>query len=120
MRNGIAVPKVHENAHLNEALVEMTQKRLGMTTIINDAGKLVGIFTDGDLRRVFDQNIDIHTTLIKTVMTRNCKTIPPGLLAAEAIQIMESYKITSLLVIDPDNTPIGVVHLHDLLSAGVV
>lgn len=120
MRRGDALPRVTDDAGLNEALVEMNIKRLGMTSIINKEGKLVGIFTDGDLRRVLDAGLNIHTTKIKEVMTPNCKTITPGLLAAEAIQIMETHKITALMVIDQQQMPIGVVHLHDLLSAGVV
>lgn len=120
MRTGDAIPKVSETAGLNEALVEMTQKRLGMTTIINEQGKLLGVFTDGDLRRILDQGIDVHKTKIADVMTKSCKTTMPGILAAEAMQLMETHKITSLLVTDDHQTPLGVVHLHDLLSAGVV
>ena len=120
MRTGNAIPQVTEQAGLNEALVEMTQKRLGMTTIVDTNGKVAGIFTDGDLRRVLDQGIDVHTTKIKDIMTKNCKTIAPGTLATEAIQLMETHKITSLLVVDPKQNPIGVVHLHDLLIAGLM
>ena len=120
MRTGSGIPAVSVTAALNEALVEMTEKRLGMTTVIDAAGKLVGIFTDGDLRRVLDAGLDVHTTNISDVMTKNCKTIAPGLLAAEAMQLMEAHKITALLVVDAEQIPVGVVHLHDLLSASVV
>lgn len=120
MRTGNAIPQVREHADLTDALMEMTEKRLGITTIISPEGKLAGIFTDGDLRRVLDQGMDVHTTKIKDVMTINCKTIPPGILAAEAVQLMEAHKITALIVTDQKQLPVGIVHLHDLLSAGVV
>lgn len=120
MRTGGAIPKIHEEAGLNQALMEMTEKRLGMTSVINDQGKVAGVFTDGDLRRVLDASVDVHNTKIKEVMTKNCKTISPGHLAVEAIQLMEAHKITSLLVTDELQNLIGVVHFHDLLTAGVV
>lgn len=119
MRSGPQLPAVFEEASIREALVEMTQKNLGMTSVINQEKKLVGIYTDGDLRRTLHKNIDLHKTPIKFVMTKSCKTIPPDLLAIEALQIMENYKITSLLVIDNNNDLVGVAHLHDLLNAGL-
>ncbi|MBS0359139.1 MAG: KpsF/GutQ family sugar-phosphate isomerase [Proteobacteria bacterium] len=120
MHVGDLIPIVHENASLSEALIEITQKKLGMTTIVNDQHELVGIFTDGDLRRALSKQIDIHKTVISEIMTRHCKTIKAGLLAEEALKIMETYKITSLVVLDDQNKPIGVVHMHALLQAGVV
>lgn len=120
IRTGEQIPKVLESAWLSEALIEMTQKGLGMTAITNEQNKLLGIYTDGDLRRTLDAGLDIHTTKINQVMTRGCKTTLPGILAAEALQIMQAYKITAILVVETDNTLIGVVHLHDLLRAGVV
>ena len=120
MRTGNAIPKVSEHTRLDEALMEMTAKRLGMTSVVTSDEKLAGIFTDGDLRRILDQEINVHTTQIKEVMTEKCKTISPGILAAEALQLMEAYKITALLVVNQQHNLIGVVHLHDLLSAGVV
>jgi arabinose-5-phosphate isomerase len=120
MRSEDAVPQVSAESRINEALVEMTRKHLGMTTVVDAQGKLVGIFTDGDLRRVLDAGLNVHITKIKDVMTRNCKTITPGMLAAEAVKLMETHKITALLVVDQQQIPIGVVHLHDLLTAGVV
>lgn len=120
MHTGSEMPTVTEKCLLKDALVEITRKRLGMTTVINDAGKLIGIYTDGDLRRTLDNGYDVHSTLIADVMTRNCVTIPPKLLAPEALQIMEAHKITSLIVADPQHHPLGVVHLHDLLQAGVI
>jgi arabinose-5-phosphate isomerase len=119
MRTGIQLPIVNEDAFILEALLEMTQKSLGMTSVINHEKKLVGIYTDGDLRRTLNRDINIHKTPIKTVMTKSCKTIPPDLLAIEALRIMESRKITSLLVVDKCNDLIGVAHLHDLLNAGL-
>lgn len=120
MRTGTAMPKINEDAGLNQALMEMTEKRLGMTSVINHEGKLAGVFTDGDLRRVLDAGVNVHTTKIKEVMTKNCKTISLGHLAVEAIQLMEAHKITALLVTDETQNPVGVIHFHDLLTAGVV
>lgn len=118
MHTGDRLPSVHENCLLSEALLEITRKSLGMTTIVNDQQMLCGIFTDGDLRRSLDQNVDIHHTPIRTVMTKKCITISKNMLAAEALQIMEQHKITALVVLE-DHKPIGVVHMHDLLRAGI-
>ncbi len=120
MRVGDAIPKVEFNSLLKTALVEITHKKLGMTTVIDQQGKLLGIFTDGDVRRAFDNNADVHKTVINDIMTKNPKVIRPGTLAAEALNIMETHKITALIVTTEDTTPIGVVHLHDLLRAGVM
>lgn len=119
MRTGPHIPSVHQDASIREALVEMTHKTLGMTSVLNDDNKLVGIYTDGDLRRTLNQDLDIYTTPIKVVMTKSCKTIPPGLLAIEALQIMENFKITSLLVVSSAQDLLGIAHLHDLLNAGI-
>jgi arabinose-5-phosphate isomerase len=120
MHVGDAIPRIDLNALLKTALVEITQKKLGMTTVLNDKGELAGIFTDGDVRRAFDNNADVHKTLINQIMTKNPKVIRPGILAAEALNIMETFKITALIVTNENNAPIGVVHLHDLLRAGVM
>lgn len=120
MHKDEAMPLVTENSMLKMALVEMTQKKLGMTTVVNQQGVLVGIFTDGDVRRAFDKNADIHQTQISKVMTPNPKVIAPNLLAAEAVHLMETYKITALIVADAQNKPVGVVHMHDILRAGVI
>lgn len=114
------VPIVSDTDSLKDALVEITRKKLGMTTVVNAAGEMIGIFTDGDVRRVFDSNVDIHTTNITQVMSKNPKTISRDLLAAEALNLMETYKITSLIVINAEKHPEGVLHIHDLLRAGVV
>jgi len=120
MRVNEAMPVVKQDALLSEALIEITDKRLGMTIVINDDSSLAGIFTDGDLRRVIDKNLDIHTTKILDVMTTSCKTISADMLAVEAIQIMEQYQITTLVITDSANKPIGVVHMHDLLKSGLI
>lgn len=120
MHTNDEIPIVNENCVLDEALIEVTQKSLGMTAITNNNNQLVGIFTDGDLRRTLDQGHDIHNTQISTVMTRNPLTIEAKLLAAEALSIMQNHKITSLVVIDEQKHPIGVLHMHDLLRAGVI
>lgn len=119
MHTGDEMPIVKANSPVDEALVEITQKRLGMTAVVNDEGVLAGIFTDGDLRRTLDQGYDVHTTKITMVMTRNCITISSKLLAAEALQIMQKNKVTALLIVEDENRPIGVVHMHDLLRSGV-
>ncbi|MBA2654762.1 MAG: KpsF/GutQ family sugar-phosphate isomerase [Gammaproteobacteria bacterium] len=119
MRTGSQLPSVLETASIREALVEMTQKNLGMTSVVSEQNKLVGIYTDGDLRRTLHKNINLHETSINVVMTKSCKTIAPNLLAIEALQIMENHKITSLLVVDHHDNLVGVAHLHDLLNAGL-
>ncbi len=120
MRTGDAIPKVIKNTLLSEALMEMSRKRMGMTTVVNNDSSLAGIFTDGDLRRALDKNLDVHTTKVSDVMTTNCKTIVLGTLAAEAVQIMEQYQIMTLVIADENRVPIGVVHMHDLLKSGLV
>lgn len=119
MHTGNAIPKVNLDAFLKTALVEMTHKKLGMTTIVNHDDELAGIFTDGDVRRAFDCDADIHKTPIHHIMTKNPKIIHPDMLAAEALHIMESHKITALIVTNKKNNPIGVIHLHDILRAGL-
>ena len=119
MHKGENVPKVASDALLKIALLEMSHKKLGMTTIVSKDDELLGIFTDGDLRRAFDKNIDVHQTVIHEVMSRNPKVIQSGILAAEALHMMEKYKITALVVLDNDNKIAGVIHMHDLLRAGI-
>jgi arabinose-5-phosphate isomerase len=106
---------------LSEALVEMSRKRLGMTAIVDAEGKLLGLFTDGDLRRTLDDaDIDMRSTRIAEVMTRSPKTIGSEALAVEAAQLMEAHKIGGLLVIDTDRRVVGALNIHDLLRARVV
>ena len=120
MHTGDAIPRVREGTSLRDALLEMTAKRLGMTAVVDAQGRLTGLFTDGDLRRTLDQAVDIHATSIGEVMTRNPRTIRPGLLAAEALQVMDSKKINGLIVVNEQNEPVGALNMHDLLRAGVV
>ncbi len=120
MHTGNAIPKVDLNAFLKAALVEMTQKKLGMTTIVNQQNELSGIFTDGDVRRAFDNHADIHKTIIQHIMTKNPKVISPGTLASDALHIMETHKITALIVTNNEKNPVGVIHLHDILRAGLL
>lgn len=118
--HGEKIPIVNELVTISEALIEVTDKNLGMTCVVNSQGILSGIFTDGDIRRTLTQNINITTTSIKEVMTKKCTTIKPGILAAEALTIMEKNKITSLVVVNDHNHPHAVLHLHDILRAGVI
>lgn len=121
MHTGNAIPKVVVDAPLSQTLVEMTQKGLGMTGIVDHRERVLGIFTDGDLRRLFDHSqVDIHATTIGGVMTGNCKTGRAGMLAAEALQQMQKYKINALLIVDDEHKLIGALNMHDLLRAGVV
>ena len=114
------LPLVKESCSLKETLVEMTQKKLGVTTIVNEQRQLVGIFTDGDVRRALDMHIDIHKTAIKDVMSKHPKTIKSDMLAAEALGLMEKNQITALIVADDNRQPIGIIHIHDILRAGVI
>jgi len=114
------IPLVSESATISAALLEISRKGLGMTGVVTPDGQLAGIFTDGDLRRILDQRIDIHQTLISSVMTRNCVTIRAEMLAAEALKIMEQKKINALMVVTADKRPVGALNMHDLLRAGVL
>lgn len=120
MHKGELVPKIHRQATIKDALLEISRKGLGMTTVINDDGSLAGIFTDGDLRRILDQRLDIHTLAIEHVMTPNCVTVKADMLAAEALNIMQQRKINGLIIVDPQQLPIGALNMHDLLKAGVL
>ncbi len=118
MHGGREIPRVSTQTPLREALLEMTGKGFGMTTVVAADDTLLGIFTDGDLRRVIDQNRDINTVVVGDVMTRNCKTVRANMLAAEALRIMEDNKISAVVVVQ-DKHPLGVLHMHDILRAGV-
>ncbi|MDG2145931.1 MAG: CBS domain-containing protein, partial [Porticoccaceae bacterium] len=119
MHEGDQIPVVTADKTLQDALIEMTQKGLGMTTIMSDDAKLVGIFTDGDLRRIIDLKVDFATTSVSDVMSADPKTVPQNMLAAEALTIMEKASITALIVEEEDHIT-GVLHLHDVLRAGVI
>lgn len=120
MHKEAAIPKIHETALLGDALIEMSNKSLGMTAAVNDAGELTGIFTDGDLRRVLAQTVDIRTAKLQDHMTRNCKTGRPDMLAAEVLALMEQHKINALLIVNQQQQLVGALNMHDLLRAGVV
>ena len=121
MHAGDEIPRVGEGASLSEALVEMSRKRLGMTAIVDARGCLVGMFTDGDLRRALDDDrVDLRSTRIADVMTRTPKSIGSDALAVEAAQLMERHKINALLVVDGQRQLVGALNIHDLLRARVV
>ncbi len=120
MHVGDDIPSVQTGTPLTSALLEMTRKKLGMTTVVDSHNRLLGIFTDGDLRRTLDQNIDIHKALINEVMNSSCKTIQAKQLAAEALRIMEDGKINALIVVNDKRQPVGALNMHDLLRAGVI
>jgi arabinose-5-phosphate isomerase len=115
-----SVPSVHESALISQALLEMTEKKLGMTAIVDSNQRVIGIFTDGDLRRMLGRNLDVHKTAITEVMTPNCAVIFADILAAEAMQIMERKKINALIVVDQQHRAIGALNMHDLIRAGIV
>jgi arabinose-5-phosphate isomerase len=121
MHAGNEVPSVRETASLSETLVEMSRKRLGMSAVVDADGKLLGLYTDGDLRRTLDDaTIDVRATKIASVMTRNPKVIQADALAVEAAQLMEAHKINALLVVDGERRVVGALNIHDLLRARVV
>ena len=120
MHHGEALPKVPLGASLSDALLEMSRKRLGMTAVVDADGKLAGVYTDGDLRRTLERNIDMRRTAVAEVMTRNPHTIGDDKLGAEAVQTMERFKITALLVLDGKDRVVGALNIHDLFRAGVV
>ncbi len=121
MHAGDTVPAVGPDASLTEALMEMTQKGLGMTAIIDDQRHLLGVFTDGDLRRAVDDNdVDLRTTQVGHLMTAMPKTIAADRLAIEAARHMETHKINALVVVDNEGVVVGALNIHDLLRARVV
>lgn len=120
MHIGARVPMVSPSDTLSHAVVEMSRKGLGMTAIVDESQQVLGIFTDGDLRRVFDKKIDLHQVLIAEVMTKGGKCIDADQLAVDALSLMQQHKITALLVTDIDRRLIGALQMHDLLRAGVV
>lgn len=120
MRTGDRVPAVTADTLLSDALVEITRKGLGMTTVVDVNQRVIGVYTDGDLRRTLDKAIDIHATPIQEVMTRHCRTARPDQLAAELLKMMQDHKINSLPVIDDQGILIGALNVHDLLTAGVL
>jgi arabinose-5-phosphate isomerase len=120
MRSGDEVPRVGPDQSVSEAVLEITRKRLGMTTVVDSEGRLLGIFTDGDLRRMIESGSDWRTLKVAQVMTRAPKTIASHRLAAEAVHIMESTHINQLAVVDADQLVVGALNMHDLFAAKVV
>jgi len=120
MRTGEQLPMVGPDTPLREGLLEMSRKGLGMTAVVDSDRKVLGIFTDGDLRRTLDRDIDVRTKRMAEVMTPNPKTIRPNVLAAEAVRLLESSRITQLLVVDERGVLIGALNVHDLFRAGVM
>jgi arabinose-5-phosphate isomerase len=120
MHTGNKTPKISRDTVLKEALYEMTSKHLGMTTVVDEQNVLLGVFTDGDLRRALEQKTDIETTPIYQLMTTQCCTTTTDTLAYEVFNEMERFKITSMPVIDAEQHVVGVVHLHDILQSGVI
>ncbi|NPB06915.1 MAG: KpsF/GutQ family sugar-phosphate isomerase [Aquificae bacterium] len=117
---GDELPVVKEDAPMKEVVLEMTAKGFGATAVVNDEGKLVGIITDGDLRRFVNRGGDFERSTARDVMTRNPKVARPDELALEALRRMEDYNITVLIVVDEENRPVGIIHMHDILKAEMV
>jgi arabinose-5-phosphate isomerase len=122
MRKGDELPRVGPDTLLSAGLLEMSRKGLGMTTVVDDHDRVLGIFTDGDLRRALDRQLDVHATHMRDVMTTRCKVAEPRMLAAEAVHLMEAFRITSLPVVDDPGQRrlVGALNVHDLLRAGVM
>ncbi len=120
MRRGDDLPRVSATAPLAQGLVEMSRKGLGLTAVVDAQGRILGVFTDGDLRRTLDRELDLRTTAMGDVMTANPRCIDPGQLAAEAVNQMQAHRVTALLVADKDRNLVGALNIHDLLRAGVV
>ena len=120
MHVGEQVPRSGPDDLLKDALLEMSRKGLGTTVVVDGDERVLGVFTDGDLRRTLDRQLDVHVARVAEVMTRDCKTIAPGTLAAEALRMMQQYKINALPVVNSAGTLVGVLNMHDLLRAGVL
>jgi arabinose-5-phosphate isomerase len=120
MHRGESLPVVNESASLKSALLEMTRKGLGMTAVVSSSGELLGILTDGDLRRLLDQDVDLRSALIIDVMKRAPLTISEDVLAVEAVHVMEQRKVNGLLAVNAEGRLTGALNMHDLLRAGVV
>jgi len=120
MRTGENAPRIGHGATAMEAVLEMSRGRMGMTAVLDDAGRVIGIFTDGDLRRNLEKGVDMRATRITEVMTRGPRAIGPEKLAAEAVEIMERFKVNQLLVVDPDQRLLGALNMHDLFRGKVI
>jgi len=120
MRTEDAIPTVPESSTVSEALIEMSAKGLGMTAVVGNDSKLLGVFTDGDLRRSLDLDSNLKNTPVTSLMTTHCKTVAPHILAAEAVKIMDDNNIHALIVVDENQCPVGALNVHDLFHAGVM
>ena len=120
MHTGADVPRVDADQSVSSALVEMTRARLGMTAVVDGNDRVLGVFTDGDLRRTLESGIDMNRVRIEEVMTRDCATVSPELLAAEAVNLMQRRAINALPVVDGAMRLVGALNVHDLLRAGVL
>jgi arabinose-5-phosphate isomerase len=120
MRRGDELPAVGPDTPLGAGLLEMSRKGLGMTTVVDEGRRVIGIFTDGDLRRALDRQLDVHSTPMRAVMTAGGKVAKPRMLAAEAVHMMEQHRITALPVVDDAGVLVGALNVHDLLRAGVM
>ncbi|GMU85981.1 MAG: putative phosphosugar isomerase [Ignavibacteriales bacterium] len=119
MAKGSQIPVVGKSASLKDAIYEISSKRYGTTAVVDDGGKLCGIITDGDLRRLLEKTMEITNLQAKDIMNRSPKTITRDVLASRALQLMENYKITSLIIVDENMAPEGIIHLHDLVNLGL-
>jgi arabinose-5-phosphate isomerase len=120
MRKGADMPAVREDATFKQAVLEMSRGRMGMTAVLGGEGEVLGIFTDGDLRRALDKVIDFEATLVRKIMTAAPRTIRPEALAVEAVQLMERHKVNQLLVVDERGRLVGALNMHDLFRAKVL
>ncbi|MDS4069023.1 MAG: KpsF/GutQ family sugar-phosphate isomerase [Candidatus Competibacter sp.] len=120
MHAGEQMPRSAPDDLLKDALLEMSRKGLGTTVVVDGEDRVLGVFTDGDLRRALDRQVDVHAARVAEVMTRRCKSIAPGTLAAEALRMMQQYKINALPVVNSAGKLVGVLNMHDLLRAGVL
>ena len=120
MRRGDELPAVGPDTPLSAGLLEMSRKGLGMTTVVDQGRRVIGIFTDGDLRRALDRQLDVHSTPMRAVMTAGGRVAKPRMLAAEAVHMMEEHRITALPVVDDAGVLVGALNVHDLLRAGVM
>ncbi|MDR3665866.1 MAG: KpsF/GutQ family sugar-phosphate isomerase [Ignavibacteriaceae bacterium] len=119
MIQGDRIPVVKESASIKDSILEITTKRLGTTCVVDNNGFLTGIITDGDLRRLLERTLDIKNLHASDIMTKNPKVMKPNYLASFALQQMENFKITALIITDNSNRPVGIVHLHDLINLGL-
>ena len=119
MIRGERIPKVYINASIKDVILEITSKRLGTTTVVDNNGILTGVITDGDLRRLLEKTLDIKDLTAKDIMTKNPKVMKENYLASFALQQMENFKITTMIIIDEENRPAGIIHLHDLINLGL-